>query len=235
MTNASNTPSDASPVSPSLTKIQALMKDPSPINWVFAGDSITHGAFHTFGQRDYTEHFTERLRYEIGRRLDCVIKTGISGWKITEIQKHLQRVVLDFKPQVVSINIGINDSKLGGSAENVKTFESAYRDVLDRINAELGNPALVIHVPQPIYEDGTPRLATLPLLLPIVRTLAREYGAVLVDHDAVWRKNTFTYWLNDALHPNYHGHRKMAHTLLKALDLFDIQKSYVCQLEVPHA
>ncbi len=218
-----------------LTRLQTLLKDPTPINWVFAGDSITHGAFHTFGQRDYTEHFTERLRYEIGRRLDCVIKTGISGWKITDIQKHLQRVILDFKPQVVSINIGVNDSKLGPAPENIRTFETAYRDVLDKTNAALNNPVLIIHVPQPIYEDNTPRLQTLPLLTPIIRTLAQDYNAILVDHDTEWRKNTFTYWLNDALHPNYHGHRKMAHTLLKALDLYDIEKSYVCKLDVPHA
>ncbi len=233
MTNPSPAPESFVPAS--LIKIQTLMKDPSPINWVFAGDSITHGAFHTFGQRDYTEHFTERLRYEIGRRLDCVIKTGISGWKITEIQKHLQRVVLDFKPQVVSINIGMNDAKLGTSAENVKRFEVEYRDVLDKINAALGKPALILHTPQPIYEDGTPRIQTLPLLTPIVRTLAAEYGAVLVDHDKEWRKNTIHYWLNDALHPNYHGHRKMAHTLLKELDLFDFEKSHICKLDVPHA
>jgi acyl-CoA thioesterase I len=221
--------------SPALTRLQALLKDPSPINWVFAGDSITHGAFHTFGQRDYTEHFTERLRYEIGRRLDCVIKTGISGWKITDIQRYINRVILDFKPQVVSINVGVNDSKLGPAPENIKTFESAYRDVLNQANAALNNPLFILHVPQPILEDGTPRLQTIPLLLPIIRNLAVEYNAILVDHDAEWRKNTFTYWLNDALHPNYHGHRKMAHTLLKALDLFDIQKSYTCQLDVPHA
>ena len=62
-----------------------MMDDAPPLRWVFTGDSITHGAVHTYGWRDYTELFSERLRYEMGRRRDMVIKTGISGWTINRI------------------------------------------------------------------------------------------------------------------------------------------------------
>ena len=48
-----------------------------PLRWVFAGDSITHGALHTMGWRDYTELFSERLRHELKRPRDCVVKTGV--------------------------------------------------------------------------------------------------------------------------------------------------------------
>ena len=45
--------------------IQKLIRSAEPVKWLFYGDSITHGAVHTFGARDYTEHFTERVRFEL--------------------------------------------------------------------------------------------------------------------------------------------------------------------------
>ena len=55
-----------------MQRIQQFLRSPEPIKWIFDGDSITHGALHTVGWRDYTEHFTERLRYEMGRMRDVV-------------------------------------------------------------------------------------------------------------------------------------------------------------------
>jgi lysophospholipase L1-like esterase len=50
-----------------------------PITWVFVGDSITHGARHTNGWRSYSEHFAERMRWEMKRYTDTVINTGITN------------------------------------------------------------------------------------------------------------------------------------------------------------
>jgi len=47
-----------------LDKIKCRMSSDIPVKWLFAGDSITHGALHTWGWRDYTEHFSERIRYD---------------------------------------------------------------------------------------------------------------------------------------------------------------------------
>jgi len=216
----------------SYEKIQAALADKTPLNWVFAGDSITHGAFHLFGQRDYTEHFSERIRTELTRSLDAVSKTAVSGWRIESIRNLFDRVILAPAPQIVSINIGMNDAKLG--AAHAPVFESLMREVLDRTNHQLNQPAMILHVPQPIFQDGTPRLETLPLLNDIIRKLADEYQAVLVDHDAAWRPYMYQFWLNDPIHPNFLGHRKMAHSLFEAIGIFDRQNSFTCQLDVPH-
>ena len=55
------------------------MAQDRPLKWLFYGDSITHGAVHTFGWRDYTQLFAERIRAELGRNMDVVINTAISG------------------------------------------------------------------------------------------------------------------------------------------------------------
>ncbi len=83
---------------PALEQIKKRMQSSVPMKWLFTGDSITHGALHTWGYRDYTEHFSERLRYEIGRPRDIVIKTGISGWTGQAIRNALIRTLLDENP-----------------------------------------------------------------------------------------------------------------------------------------
>ena len=62
-----------------MDRVRAFINSPKPVKWLFYGDSITHGAYHTFGWRDYTQLFAERVRGEMGRNMDVVINTAISG------------------------------------------------------------------------------------------------------------------------------------------------------------
>src|SRR5437763_1523904 len=92
-------------------KIADLLAKPGGrVKWVFAGDSITHGALHSFGYRDYVEHFAERLRFEMHRTGDLVIKTASDGWRTKNLIDDLDASVLQFSPQVVSIHLGMNDA-----------------------------------------------------------------------------------------------------------------------------
>jgi len=77
-------------VSPDLERLQARVAEKSPIRWLFAGDSITQGALHTFGWRDYIEPFAERTRWEMQWMRDCIINTAVSGWKIISIIDDLE-------------------------------------------------------------------------------------------------------------------------------------------------
>ena len=45
-----------------------LISRKEPVRWLFAGDSITQGARHTRGHRDYTQLFKERVG-ELARML----------------------------------------------------------------------------------------------------------------------------------------------------------------------
>ena len=56
-----------------------------PWTWVFYGDSITHGAVHTFSDRSFVELFHERLRGECGKKSDVVINSGSSGYSSFEL------------------------------------------------------------------------------------------------------------------------------------------------------
>jgi lysophospholipase L1-like esterase len=215
-------------------RIAALLADKeSRVKWLFTGDSITHGALHTFGYRDYPEHFDERVRYELRRPLDYVLKTGTNGWRITNIKAELQWNVLQFSPNVVSLNFGMNDCTAGMS--NLERFRADYLHVVRTIRDQT-NAALILHTPNAIEASAVGRAETLPAYAQAVREIAGEVGAVLVDHFAYWESNrergAVTYWLSDPIHPNEYGHRVIAHTLLRELGLWD-ETSAVCRLFVP--
>jgi lysophospholipase L1-like esterase len=205
-----------------LEQIKGFLSQPEPKRWVFAGDSITHGALHTFGWRDYSELFSERLRYEMGRGRECIIKTAISGYRITDIAADLDWNILQHRPNVVSINVGMNDCSDG--AAGLEKFATIYHEVLKRVRQET-SAAIILHTPQYIQPLDEKRYANLPAYVEAVRKLAHTAGAVLVDHDLEWRdamkRGVMAYWLSDPIHPNEIGHRVMTRAFMRKLDVWD--------------
>lgn len=218
---------------PTFDRIKTLLSSPDPIKWLFAGDSITHGALHTFGWRDYTELFSERIRYEMGRQRDCIIKTAASGWRIPVLAEHLEWCVIQYCPHVVSINMGMNDC--GGGPDNLGDFKKVYAKVIEDIRKANG-AAIVLHTPQSITPQDATRFAHLPAYAEAVRELATTHETMLVDHFAHWGGAKppahVNYWLSDPIHPNELGHREMANLLMREIGVFD-DASFVCKLFVP--
>jgi acyl-CoA thioesterase I len=229
---AAPTPAIATNASPlaDLVKIRSLMTNKSvPVIWVFTGDSITHGAFHTHGERSYHEHFAERVRWELGRRRDVVINTGISGDTAEGILKDFDHRVARFKPEVVSLMIGMNDCSRG--PEKRAQFESNLSELIHRIRAADAVP--IVHTTNPIDNNRESRRNDLPAYNEIIVKVVRAENIVLVDHWSYWRKErpetaSMQEWLNDPIHPNARGHREFARLLFRTLDIYD-DKSPTCQ------
>lgn len=216
-----------------MSAIAPLLTRSEPTKWVFAGDSITHGALHTIGWRDYTEHFTERVRWELKRTRDVVIKTGISGWTIRHIADDLDWNVLQFKPDCVSINVGMNDCNQGETG--LEAFRTTYLETIDRIHEATG-AAVLLHTPNGVLPTtNEARLQHLEAYTESVRALAQQTGSLLVDHYAEWQATGMGggihSWMSDGCHPNEYGHRVMAFTLFHALGIWD-DASLVCRLPV---
>jgi len=213
--------------------IKARLQSPEPIRWLFAGDSITHGALHTMGWRDYVELFGERVRWELQRRRDCIIKTAISGWRITDIHDDLEWSVLQHRPHIVSINVGMNDCAAGLDGRDA--FEKKYLDVLKIIHDKTA-AVILLHTPNRILPADTERAPFLPDYACAVREVAAKTNAVIVDHFNAWEsfeKNAWMpYLLSDAIHPNECGHRLMNKTLLQTLDTWD-EKTLTGKLLIP--
>ncbi|MFN8511066.1 MAG: GDSL-type esterase/lipase family protein [Thermomicrobiales bacterium] len=214
--------------------LRALLQRPEPVRWVFAGDSITHGAAHTIGWRDYTELFSERVRWELRRTRDMVIKTGISGWTVADLAADLDWNVLQFRPHCVSLMFGMNDCTRGPG--NLAAFRATYLEIIARIRDETG-AAILLHTPNwTLSAGGEARVANLPAYREAVLEVASVAQVPCLDHFAEWaaaeQTGAMDHWLAHGCHPNEYGHRAFAFALFRALEIWDAT-SWTCQLMVP--
>lgn len=208
-----------------LARIQAIFANKEAVKWVFAGDSITQGAKHTFGYRSYPEIFAERVRWELKRVRDIVINSAISGNASIDILKDFDWRIAQFSPSVVFIMIGTNDAneKRGISTtqfrENLLQLVSKVRD---------GKGIPVMQTPNIIITEKAVGRERLKDYIPVIRDVSEQTKAILVDHWAFWEEKSAAHpdlvykkWLNDELHPNGRGHDEMAKQLFKKLSIFD--------------
>ncbi len=203
-----------------------------PVVWVFAGDSITHGALHTMGWRDYTELFRERVVWELQRAQDAVINTAFSGFNTQAILEQYDLRVSRFKPDVVFIMIGMNDCC--EQLVPLPQFVENLRDMAGRIQADGGLP--VMQTTCPVISGKAPgREQNLPAYMDSIRQTAVDMSLPLVDHYAHWEKRTEqvrSYLMSDPFHPNEFGHRAFMQQISRDLGIWD-DSSYVCRLFVP--
>jgi len=214
-----------------MDKIKELLALETPVRWVFSGDSITHGAFHTFGARDYTELFTERIRFEMRRSLDAVIKTAISGTDTSSPLNNFNTLIGQFAPHVVFLMFGMNDC----CAQSVppEKFEKNIYDLVDKIAGIGAVP--VLQTTCPVLPGAcSEREQYLDKYMDLVRAAAESRKLDLIDHNLFWKKNgsDLHYWMNDAIHPNALGHRVFARLIFEKMGIFD-EASNTCSFFVP--
>lgn len=203
-----------------------------PIRWLFYGDSITQGALHTFGYRDYTEIFSERVRFEVRRSYDCVINTAISGHTSRELVAGFDTRVAPFQPDVIFLMVGMNDAA-PDNAVDLNEFRTNLQKLIQAAHAFKAQ--MVLQTSCTILEAGSGgRFQPLPDYMAVVRALAHEHRLMLVDHHRDWEAlgDRLPYLLSDAIHPNEMGHRMMAQTLFRSLNLLD-PTSVCCRLFTP--
>lgn len=103
---------------------------PDQATWVFTGDSITHGVYHTHGMRSWVELVHERIRWELDRIRDIVVNTGVSGWTAGQVVADYVHLVQRFRPDVVSLSLGTNDALAGPAG--LTPFAERLRELADR-------------------------------------------------------------------------------------------------------
>ena len=217
--------------SPDLARLRARMSDKRPVTWLFTGDSITHGALHTKGWRCFSEIFAERVRFEMNRRSDIVINTGISGDTTAGIIAALDWRLSRFQPDVTFIMFGMNDSVIG---PDLATYEANLRKVVTEARKNGGIPVLMRVNPCLPGSAQEKRHAKLESYMDVVAKIATDEKLILVDHWADWRKEpkSIAPMMNDEVHPNARGHQEMAIRILQAVGLSD-PKAFTGRLSAP--
>lgn len=192
-----------------MQRITNFLRTDTPVRWLFNGDSITHGAKHTYGHRDYTELFGERVRYLLARKDDLVIKSAISGNTTRHLLDTFEHRVAVLQPHVVFYMIGMNDCSPANQV-SVEEYEQNI-DLLGQKTEKIG-AIPVFQTCNPIVSPGVdqqPRAARLEEYLEALRQKAASRHWLLIDHYQFWKRQepaVLFGWMNDAVHPNAYGH-----------------------------
>jgi acyl-CoA thioesterase I len=155
---------------------------------VFVGDSITDA-----GRREdpdglgdgYVRVIAERLA-DSGHR---IVNSGVSGDRVVDLAARWQQDVLDHRPDVLTVLVGVNDMWRrydSGDATSAEAFAEVYDGLL--ASAAAGGASLVLMEPflLPLTDDMESwRAEDLDAKIDAVRALAQKHGATLVGLDGV--------------------------------------------------
>jgi len=217
-----------------MERVKTLLSRKEPVKWLFYGDSITHGALHTWGWRDYTEHFRERVRFELGRTMDIVLNTAISGNTTADLLESFPWRAESFKPDAVFVMIGMNDSVPEHAlAISPEQFVKNLELLADKFAAM--HTLVIMQTTCPVLPGAAKGHDTaLDQYMEITRNFSIRRKLPLIDHYHYWRENEPLryFWMSNAIHPNQYGHAVFAHYLFKGLGIFD-PGSHTCRLHTP--
>ncbi len=201
---------------------------------VFAGDSITDGDRRSdrlglgYG---YVDMVARALRARGDQ--STVVNSGIAGNRVAHLQLRWQADVLDHRPTVLSVYIGVNDTLAAffeGRPTPPEEFARGYADLLDRaVSADVGRLILVepffvdSEIPSIRWGEGAAFIhEDLAGKQAVVRELAARYDAALVPLqslvDAAAAERGPTMVAADGVHPTPLGAALIAEAWLAAYD-----------------
>jgi len=153
------------------------------------------------------------------------LNRGISGNRACDLKGRWTEDCITLKPHWVSIMIGINDTWRAFDSKDptsTESFEADYRHILTRTRDELGAKLILCEpflLPHPA--DRKAWRVDLDPRIYVVRSLAREFGAILVPLDGIFAEASLrrecAYWAPDGVHPTPAGCALIALSWLKAV------------------
>jgi lysophospholipase L1-like esterase len=190
---------------------------------VFIGDSVTDCG------RDIEPPYGDGFVREISRssRLSGqIINVGTSGHRLIDLEQRWKKDVLEHKPSLLSIAIGINDTWRrydDNDSTSTEDFRSRYHRLLTQTKAEC-NPQFVLCEPflLPVSDEMKSWREDLDPKIEVVHMMAKEFGAVLVPFDSYLNTLAKTMSIaeiaEDGIHPTPFGHTEIAKFWLNTLE-----------------
>lgn len=198
---------------------------------LFTGDSITDCGCSASENINFLGHgypvFIAALLGARNPELDLTfVNTGISGHRVSDLKARWERDVINHKPEVVSILIGINDVASRYSRNlpiSAFEFEAEYRFILEKTRRELPEAAILLMEPfvLPLPEDRRLWRDDLDKKLQVVRDLAAELADALVPLDGIFNtaacRREKSFWTPDGVHPTPAGHALIAESWIASV------------------
>jgi len=156
------------------------------------------------------------------------VNTGVSGNRVSGLAERWQRDVLNHKPDILSILIGINDAAMRYHTPNsvsAMEFCGVYRDLLRRTRRELPDTQIVLMEPflLPLRTELIRWRDELDPKIQVVRELASEFSCTLIPLDGIFAaaacRREMSFWTKDGVHPTATGHALIADSWIKAASI----------------
>jgi lysophospholipase L1-like esterase len=149
-----------------------------------------------------------------------VFNRGISGNKVFQLAERWEKDCIDLHPNLLSILIGVNDfwhTKTGGYAGTITTYETDYRNLIERTKKHLPETEIVICEPFIIHgglaldDTWEPNFAA---YRNAAKAIAHDFDLLFVPFQSVFnealKKAPAAYWGPDGVHPSLAGAQLMA-------------------------
>jgi sialate O-acetylesterase len=192
-----------------------------PIRIACVGDSITYG--HGLKNRE-RECYPAKLAAKLGDGFE-VRGFGVSGATLLArgtrpyVDQAAYREALAFKPQVVVIMLGTNDTNQKTWPDHKSEFVSDYLKLIKAFRDVDKSVRIWICLPVPLFRDRGKPWDTDAILngevVPKIKEVSREANVQLIDLNSEFAKSEQL--LPDGVHPNAEGAELMATAVHKRL------------------
>ena len=199
---------------------------------LFQGDSITDCGRDWNNDSQLGYGYARLVESELGFKEPgehTFINKGISGNRIVDLYARIKCDILNYKPDVMSILIGVNDvwHELGERPNGVDAdkFFKIYSMLIDEVKEALPNIKIMILEPFVLeacsttenweyFKTETAKRAEM------ARKIAEKYNLPFIKlqegFDNLAKKAPNSYWLGDGVHPTAKGHEFIKNEWLKA-------------------
>ena len=167
--------------------------------------------------------FAEPGKYEFFNR-------GISGNRIVDVYARIKSDIINLKPDVMSMLIGVNDVwhefTANPNGVDADKYYKIYDMLIEEIKAALPDIKIIILEPFVLKgtatEDKTEFFPEVAKRAEMAKKIAEKYNLVYVPlqagFDKLCKEAEESYWLADGVHPTAMGHEYIKNEWLKAFD-----------------
>ncbi|HMA64510.1 MAG: GDSL-type esterase/lipase family protein [Fibrobacterota bacterium] len=186
------------------------------------GNSITFG----YGLTNSTPTYPQQLQKLLGSGY-TVENDGVSATTLLKKGNNPYWVngklsqAFAFKPDIVVIKLGTNDTKPENWNTHSGEFKSDYISMVDTIAKMPSKPKIYVVLPVPVFNNPVGaswgiRDSIIKLELPIIREVASERGLTVIDCYTPLLKFP-QFFSTDGVHPNGAGADTIAHIVYRAI------------------
>ena len=194
-----------------------LLNSEAKIKVACIGDSITEGATIRDGKYFYPSQLQELLPddYEV-KNFGASGHTLLSEGDYPYVKNPKYSQALEFKPDIVVIKLGTNDSK----PQNMRYFKNFERDLNNMVESFKkleSKPKIFLALPAFAARQawGINEADIFLRIIPAIKNVAKKQGLEIIDlHSILFNKPEF---FNDGIHPNNYGARVIAKQIARAI------------------